>query len=112
MRLAMRSPQRFLEKERNTSRPASSSSVSAISTSASEVAADTCSTPQRSRRLPSEQYDACDEHERCQGRGDQPTQPRLARLGAQMQKTLSPHDVGRKRPNEEDAACRPVTQVR
>ena len=37
---------------------------------ASEVAAARCSKPRRTRRLPSEQDDGCDEHKRCQGRGD------------------------------------------
>jgi hypothetical protein len=68
--------------------------------------------PRGTRRLPSEQYDGCDEHERCQGGSCQPTQPRLARLSAQTQKTLSPQGVGRQPRNEEGAARRPVTHDR
>ncbi len=62
--------------------PAPSSSMSAISTSGSEVAAERASRPRPPRQLPSEHDDGCDEHECCQGGCDQPAQPRLTRLGA------------------------------
>ena len=65
-----------------------------------------------SHRLPGEQFDGCDEHEGCQDRDDQSSQPRLARLGAQMQNTLSPQSVGRQHRNEEGTVRWPVTQDR
>src|SRR6266700_3310161 len=64
----------------------------------------------RTVRLSNEQYNGCGEYERCQGRGDQPTQPSLAGLGTQMQNLLSSQDVGRQRAKEVGAPCRSVTQ--
>src|SRR6266446_5941652 len=69
---------------------------------------DANSTPRRTCWLPGEQDDGCDESKRCQGSDDRSTQPRLARLGAQAQKTLSHQGVGRQPSNEEGTACRSV----